>query len=88
MHASQAALRNSQKEKLTALRNAVLNAALPNPPEESIQQMFVNFIDSLTVWHRKFNCEVQHLGEQEGICYPKWPCQKPMFNLPKLSESS
>ncbi len=37
---------------------------------------------------RKFNCEVQHLGKQKGICYPKWPCQKPMFNLPKLSVSS
>jgi hypothetical protein len=63
MHASQAALRNSQKEKLTALRNAVLNAALPNPPEESIQQMFVNFIDSLTVWHLKLLDLVQNPEE-------------------------
>jgi len=53
MHASQAAIRNSQEEKLQALRNAVLNSALPNPPEESIQQMFINFVDTLTSWHLK-----------------------------------
>ena len=53
MHASQVALRNSQQEKLQALRNAVINSALPNTLEESVQQMFVNFIDTLTVWHIK-----------------------------------
>ena len=50
-HASQAALRNSQQDKVDALRNAVLNAALPNPPEESIQQIFVSLVDTSTVWH-------------------------------------
>jgi hypothetical protein len=53
MQATQAALRTNQGEKLDALRNAVLNAALPNPPEEAIQQLFLNFVDSLTVWHLK-----------------------------------
>lgn len=51
LHASQAALRNSQKEKRDALRNAVLNAALPSPPDESLQQMYLEWIDSLSVWH-------------------------------------
>lgn len=51
LHASQAALRNAQEEKREALRNAVLNSALPHPPDESFQQMFVEWIDSLTVWH-------------------------------------
>ena len=51
MHASLAALRNSQQEKIEALRNAVLNAALPNPPEESLQQIFLSLIDTFTVWH-------------------------------------
>jgi hypothetical protein len=51
LHATQATLRNSQEEKRKALRNAVLNSALPNPPEESRQQMFVEWIDSLSVWH-------------------------------------
>lgn len=51
MAASHAAIRNSQQEKREALKNAVLNAALPNPPDESRQQIFVELIDSLTVWH-------------------------------------
>lgn len=53
LQASQVALRSSQDEKLDALRNAVLNAALPSSPEESMQQMFLSFIDFLTVWHLK-----------------------------------
>lgn len=49
--ASQAAMRTNQEEKLDALRNAVLNAALPNPPDESTQQLFLNLLESFTVWH-------------------------------------
>lgn len=51
MQASQAAMRNHHEEKLQALQNAVLNAALPNPPDESIQQMFVQLVDTFTEWH-------------------------------------
>lgn len=51
MQASQAAVRNHQCEKLTALRNAVLNAALPHAPEDSLQQHFINQMDTFTVWH-------------------------------------
>jgi hypothetical protein len=51
MHASQIAIRNHANEKLNALRNAVLNSALPAPPEESKQLLFLNYIDDLTVWH-------------------------------------
>ena len=51
LHASQIALRNSQKEKREALKNGIINAALPNSLEQSIQQMFLTFIDTFTVWH-------------------------------------
>ena len=51
MHALQAALRNSEQEKIVALRNAVLNATLPNAPEESLQHIFLNLVDTMTVWH-------------------------------------
>ena len=51
IQATQTALRTSEKEKLEALKNAVLNATSFESPEESIQQMFLNFIDFLTVWH-------------------------------------
>jgi hypothetical protein len=51
MQASQAAIRNHQQEKLEALRNVVLNSALPDAPDESLQQMFLNFVDVFTTWH-------------------------------------
>jgi len=51
LHASQVAIRNHQEEKLEALRNAISNSALPDPPEEDIQLMFLNWIDELTPWH-------------------------------------
>lgn len=51
MYASRIAIRNHQKEKLEALKNAVLNAATPNAPEEDLQLMFLNFVDSFTPWH-------------------------------------
>jgi hypothetical protein len=53
MDATQIALRTSQKEKLVALRNALLNSALPNSAEESIQKMFFSFIDIFTVFHMR-----------------------------------
>ena len=51
MHSSQIALRNHQKEKLEALRNAVLNAALPDAAEQDLQHMFLTFVDSFTPRH-------------------------------------
>lgn len=51
LHASQAALRTNQEEKLKALRNAVINSALPNSPDEDIQQIFLNLVDIFTQWH-------------------------------------
>ena len=51
LQASQAALRTSQQEKLDALRNAVLNSAMPHSPDESRRQIFINLIDTFTVWH-------------------------------------
>ena len=51
MQASQAAIVNHQKEKLEALRNAVLNAALADAPEQDLQHMFLTFVDSFTPRH-------------------------------------
>lgn len=53
MQASQTAIRNHQQEKMEALRNAVLNATLPNAPEEDLQLMFLTIVDSLTPSHLK-----------------------------------
>lgn len=49
--ATQAAIRTSNEEKRAALRNAVLNAALPSAPDESKQAIFVSWVDTLTLWH-------------------------------------
>jgi len=51
LQATQVALRDSQEEKRRALRNAILNAALPAAPDQSLQQMFLNYIDTFTVWY-------------------------------------
>ena len=75
MHASQAALRSHQKEKLDALRNAVLNAALPNAPDDDLQLMVLNYIDSLTPGHLRiltFFENPRRGAAREGIEFPRW----------------
>ena len=51
INAIRAAIATHQKEKIEALRNAVLNAALKINIEENIQMMFLNYIDRLTPLH-------------------------------------
>ncbi len=51
MQAAQIALRNHQQSKLDALRNAVMNSALPNSPEENEQLIFLRLVDQLTPLH-------------------------------------
>ncbi len=49
--ASSIAIRNHENEKLESLKNAVVNTALIDSPDEAILQMFLQFIDILTVLH-------------------------------------
>ena len=75
MHATQAAIRNHQQEKLEALRNAVLNAAMPKDTEDDRRLMFLNFIDELTPWHLRllhFFDDPETWGSQHNINYPNW----------------
>lgn len=51
MYASQLALRTHQEEKLAALRNAIMNIATGQAPEETMQHLFLNFVDTLTELH-------------------------------------
>jgi hypothetical protein len=53
LHATRIALMAHREEKRRALRNAVLNAALPNAPDDIQQKMFVEWLDELTEWHIK-----------------------------------
>jgi hypothetical protein len=45
------AIRSHQHEKLVALRNAVVNAALPGAPEIDLQSMFLRLVDELSPTH-------------------------------------
>ena len=51
LHASQAAVRTHEQEKRSALRNAVVNAALPSAPDDELQIIFLNYVDELTPTH-------------------------------------
>ncbi|EAQ98770.1 hypothetical protein [Congregibacter litoralis] len=51
IEATQIVLRTSVTEKKAALKNAVINSALPNPPEASLQNIYLRFVDDLTSWH-------------------------------------
>jgi mannose-6-phosphate isomerase-like protein (cupin superfamily) len=68
MHASQVALRTHQAGKLDALRNAVLNVAKGQAPDETVQHLFFGFVDSAT--HGQFRAHVvrvkgDHTGDQD-----------------------
>lgn len=51
MYASQLALRTHKQEKLDALRNALTNIATDQAPEEAMQHLFLNLVDTFTVSH-------------------------------------
>lgn len=51
MYASQLAIRTHSQEKREALRNAVTNIAVGQAPEESMQHVFLNLVDTLTELH-------------------------------------
>jgi len=72
MHATQIAIRNHQKEKLEALKNIVLNVAQGNSPDEDLQLMFLDYIDTLTSWHIRFLQLFQdprsYIAKEKGAC--------------------
>ncbi|RJP23514.1 MAG: hypothetical protein C4520_06040 [Candidatus Abyssobacteria bacterium SURF_5] len=51
LQASQAAMRTSHEEKRKALRNAIMNSALPHSPDEARQHFFIRLIDELSARH-------------------------------------
>ncbi|HUD86077.1 MAG TPA: hypothetical protein VMR17_06460 [Xanthobacteraceae bacterium] len=67
MQASQIAMRTHQQTKLDALRNAVLNVAAGQAPEDALQAMFLNFVDTFTEWHLAILKLFQAPPEQKGM---------------------
>lgn len=82
LHATQAAIRNHQEEKLTALRNAVLNSATGIGIEENIQLMFLNLIDSLTPWHLR----ILNFFQNPLIWFEENNMQMPQFSMGSPSQ--
>lgn len=75
VHASNVAIKNHEKEKLEALRNAVLNSALPSTPDDTLQQLFLNLIDSCTSWHiaiLKLFQGPEQWAQDNGHKFPNW----------------
>ena len=69
MEASTLAVRNHQKEKIDALRNAVLNSAIKSP-DDYLQGVLLQFVAIATPWHFKvlqfYNSPSSYL-EKAGI---------------------
>jgi hypothetical protein len=61
--ATQIADRTSRRLKREALRNAVLNSALPNAPDADTQQLFFDLIDRFTPTHMQL---LAHLDDPGG----------------------
>ncbi len=53
IQASRIAITNNQQEKIEALKNAVINSGLSNSIDRSLQQVFLSYVDSFTVFHLK-----------------------------------
>jgi hypothetical protein len=51
LRATGVAMCTHQKEKLDALRNAILNSGLPRAPEPDLRQLFLGMVDRFTEWH-------------------------------------
>lgn len=85
--------KGDKEEKLEALRNAVLNSALKSSIEEDMQLMFLNLLDSFTVYHLKILMLIYNPNE-----YLKKTNKKPLeenadlinlieYAIPELNEN-
>jgi hypothetical protein len=75
VQATQAAVRNHQREKLEALRNAVLNTAIDRTTAEDEKIMLVRLIDQLTTWHLRVLAvldEPVRWMERHNVQNPRW----------------
>lgn len=73
MHATISAARTHETEKLEALRNAVINVALKKEADDDLQQIFLEYIDSLTPSHLRL---LSFFADPE-LWFKKNPTAKP-----------
>lgn len=67
MQASAAAIRTHQKEKLSALKNAVVHIAVGQGPEETIQHLLLSFIDEFSEMHLRVLAFAHHPRPADNI---------------------
>ena len=67
MYASQVALRTHQTGKLAALRNAIVNVAKGQAPEEAVQHLFFGFVDTFTELHLRILMAFQSPSPPPGM---------------------
>ena len=70
LQATAAALKTSAKDKVGALRNAVLDVAAGTGPDEDVQSLFLAFVDALTPVHLRL---VRLIAEQRTVTIPTTP---------------
>jgi hypothetical protein len=75
LNASQSAMRDHQREKRDALRNAVLNVARGSGFAEDVEAIFLFLIDHYTPWHLRILRLFQNpleLGKEKGLTPDKY----------------
>ena len=66
LQATQIALRTHQKEKLEALRNAVVNSAIGIAPHDDLRAIFLNLVDAFTPTHLRILRYFQNRGSLDS----------------------
>ena len=82
-HATVSAARTHQKEKLDALRNAVLNVALKNEINYELQQIFLNYIDYFTPLHIRL---LTYFSTPKNWCKKGWEAVPSLKQVMILTE--
>jgi len=75
MHTTQVGLRTSQLDKIEYLKNALLNAATDENLDESKAKIFVNLIDTFTIWHIRilnFINNPEHWYNENDKAFPNY----------------
>jgi hypothetical protein len=83
--ATQIAMRTHQEEKRQALCNAVLNSASESAPDDTLQAIYLNFIDQLTPLHFSLLSLIQNPKEwidRQGKAWnPSWATKSNIEDL-------
>ncbi|NER07865.1 MAG: hypothetical protein F6K17_37605, partial [Okeania sp. SIO3C4] len=74
-----------QQEKLEALRNAILNSAIPNSLKDDIQAIFLKWIDEFTVSHIRLLKMLDYIDNYHYIDYNE---EEILANLADLEEET